>query len=49
MVNITKDGLMFGAWQYLDEEVSAILERLATDHKSFGNSKNAQFRSMRWP
>ncbi|HXT42929.1 MAG TPA: hypothetical protein VN748_02275 [Pseudonocardiaceae bacterium] len=31
-VNITKGGLMFGSWQYLNEEVSALLERLATDH-----------------
>jgi len=35
-VNITKGGLMFGSWQYLNEEVSALLERLATDHCLIG-------------
>lgn len=35
-VNITKDGVMFGSWQYLDEEVSAVLDRLATDRWLIG-------------
>lgn len=35
-VNIAKDGAPFASWQYLDEEVSAVLERLATERWFIG-------------
>lgn len=41
VVNVAKDGLMFGSWQYLDEEVSAVLERLATDHWMIGLNRRS--------
>lgn len=40
-VNITKDGVMFGSWQYLDEEVSAVLDRLATDRWLIGLNRRS--------
>jgi cell filamentation protein len=40
-VNIAKDGLLFGSWQYLDDEVSAVLERLATDRWLIGLNRHS--------
>jgi len=35
-VDISKGGSRFGSWRYLDEEVSAVLEKLASDHWLIG-------------
>lgn len=40
-VNIQKDGLQFGSWQYLDDEVSAVLSRLAADRWLIGLARRA--------
>jgi cell filamentation protein len=40
-VNITKDGLQFASWRYLDEQVSAVLNELAEDRWLIGRSRQS--------
>lgn len=40
-VNIVKDGVMFGSWRYLDEQVSAVLDRLSTDRWLIGMNRQS--------